>query len=465
MVETTIFKCPACGAPLELPSGKSIMKCTYCNNSVVVPNALTTTEIGGSESLGGVIKSLQRGNKVEAIQIFRELTGADLSQARFVVDAIEQGKAVEITDLLMSELAGGRSLGELDAEGRIPPSKLDQAQETFLGKPYQAQQPRRHNSLALFMAVIGLLIAGVLFAVFFNLRSQGTSGDTSSIIEQILPSPTPSFANPVLSFGEEGMGAGMLNDPRAIGVDRNGNIYVGDYSDGRIQIFDAQGNFLKLINLGSYNYIASLVVAPDGTFFACASGKILHFDSYGEELKTPIYATPSNTSNYFENIALGADGSLYATAGQETIFRFAQDGTINLTIQDAFKSVTNDSELDMHLAVDGLRNIYVLGTFNNIVLKYSPEGKYLDRFGGETQHPAEGVDPGRFQAPDTLAVDGYGRIYVSDIWGIQVFDANGQYLDFFKIDGVAFGMAFGLENDLYIASSTPKILKYQIQKP
>jgi len=58
-----------------------------------------------------------------------------------------------------------------------------------------------------------------------------------------------SFANPLLSFGEEGTGAGMLNDPRSVGVDRSGNIYVGDYSDGRIQIFDAQGNFQTSVRM------------------------------------------------------------------------------------------------------------------------------------------------------------------------------------------------------------------------
>ena len=48
----------------------------------------------------------------------------------------------------------------------------------------------------------------------------------------------------MLSFGEEGTGPGMLKDPRAIGVDRNGNIYVADYSDGRIQIFDPQDHLV-----------------------------------------------------------------------------------------------------------------------------------------------------------------------------------------------------------------------------
>jgi sugar lactone lactonase YvrE len=66
---------------------------------------------------------------------------------------------------------------------------------------------------------------------------------------------------------------------------------------------------------------------------------------------------------------------------------------------------------------------------------------------------------------DAIAVDGYGRIFVSDIWGIQMFGSDGQYLDFLKIEGVAFGMAFDLQNNLYIASNAGKVFKYEIEKP
>jgi hypothetical protein len=46
-----------------------------------------------------------------------------------------------------------------------------------------------------------------------------------------------------------------------------------------------------------------------------------------------------------------------------------------------------------------------------------------------------------------------------------MFANNGQYLDFLDIEGVAFGMAFDLQNNLYIASNAGKVLKYEIVKP
>jgi hypothetical protein len=46
-----------------------------------------------------------------------------------------------------------------------------------------------------------------------------------------------------------------------------------------------------------------------------------------------------------------------------------------------------------------------------------------------------------------------------------MFGSDGQHLDFLKIEGVAFGMAFDLQNNLYIASNAGKVFKYKIEKP
>jgi len=117
--------------------------------------------------------------------------------------------------------------------------------------------------------------------------------------------------------------------------------------------------------------------------------------------------------------------------------------------------VTENSELDTRVAIDGLGNIFALGTFNTAVFKFSPEGKYLNRFGGD------GDQPGQFRAPEAIAVDGQGRVYVSDFKGIQVFDGAGRYLDLIKVDGFPFGMTFNDRNELFVATGK-KIIKYEV---
>ncbi len=52
---------------------------------------------------------------------------------------------------------------------------------------------------------------------------------------------------------------------------------------------------------------------------------------------------------------------------RDDIVRFNAQGQVVRTIRAAISSVTEESELDTHVAVDGLGNIYALGTFSNAV--------------------------------------------------------------------------------------------------
>ncbi len=49
------------------------------------------------------------------------------------------------------------------------------------------------------------------------------------------------------SFGEPGTGQGQFNTPHTIAADKDGNVYVGDRGNGRIQVFDHSGKFLHMI--------------------------------------------------------------------------------------------------------------------------------------------------------------------------------------------------------------------------
>jgi DNA-binding beta-propeller fold protein YncE len=53
----------------------------------------------------------------------------------------------------------------------------------------------------------------------------------------------------VKSWGEKGTGPGQFRLPHAIAVDRNNHVYVGDRSNRRIQVFDADGKFLRMFSI------------------------------------------------------------------------------------------------------------------------------------------------------------------------------------------------------------------------
>ena len=53
----------------------------------------------------------------------------------------------------------------------------------------------------------------------------------------------------VKSWGSKGTAPGQFVIPHAIAIDRNNNIYVGDRSNHRIQVFDTEGKFLRMFSI------------------------------------------------------------------------------------------------------------------------------------------------------------------------------------------------------------------------
>ena len=51
--------------------------------------------------------------------------------------------------------------------------------------------------------------------------------------------------NWIKSWGEPGDGPGQFNIPHSIATDAQGNVYVADRGNRRIQVFDGEGKFLE----------------------------------------------------------------------------------------------------------------------------------------------------------------------------------------------------------------------------
>ena len=51
----------------------------------------------------------------------------------------------------------------------------------------------------------------------------------------------------IMSVGVSGEGPGELKRPSGVAVDRQGVIYVADWGNERVQIFDAEGKFIRLL--------------------------------------------------------------------------------------------------------------------------------------------------------------------------------------------------------------------------
>ena len=301
------------------------------------------------------------------------------------------------------------------------------------------------------VAFVSVLVTGVVgFYAFHSYYSASTNArrsvgvsNTKNALAPSKPSG-PDYAQPELSFGSEGIGPGNFKDARSIAVDADGHIYVGEYEGGRIQVFDPAGKFLTQWVADRRMPLRGMAADRRGTLYVVQSGGIKRYEgATGKELGTLA-------SGGYDDAAATADGGIVAFSWQsrDDIVRLDSSARVTRVIRAAISGQTDRSELNARVACDGLGQIYALGTFNDAVFKFSPEGKFLTQFGGD------GDQPGQFRAPDAIAVDSQGRVYVGDFKGVQVFDANGRYLELIKVKGAASGMVFNDRDELFVVART-----------
>ena len=194
-------------------------------------------------------------------------------------------------------------------------------------------------------------------------------------------------------WGSNGSGNEQFTNPRAITVSPQGQVYVVDSGNHRIQVFDQNGTFLK--NWGSTDQSA--------------------IDYFGEPW----------------GIAISGDGKVYISdTWNHRVLIFNEDGEYQSQF-GAFADTQGDPNGTpgsfwgpRDILIDGEGNLYISDTGNKRIQKFSPDGEFLGLWGGG------GVIEGRFEEPVGLAVDSLGNLYVADAWNqrIQKFDSDFNYV-------------------------------------
>ena len=228
-------------------------------------------------------------------------------------------------------------------------------------------------------------------------------------------------------------------------LDAQGRIYVGEYSGGRVQVFDASGKFLNQWTADAKMPLRGLTADRRGNVYVVQKGSITRYEgATGKPLGTV------GAGGGFDDVTATPDGGLVAFARrpQDNLLRIDSSGQVRQVIEKAVSGQTDRSELSIRVAADGVGNVYGLGQFNDAVFKFSSDGRFVTKFGGD------GDEPGQFRAPSAIAVDNQGRVYVADFKGVQVFDQNGRYLDLIKVKGAASGLAFNDRGELFVVART-----------
>jgi DNA-directed RNA polymerase subunit RPC12/RpoP len=455
---TQLFQCPSCNAPLEYDGVKSLVGCPYCGNNVIVPETLrprskhTSGDDEGSSGtpfpkrdIMNVLQTIQQmarnGQKIQAIRLFRDAFGATLEEARSAVESLAAGNTINPPPISAPF-------------GRV---YRQNPQQVLLS--YEQPAGRGCWRAIVWLVIIGVIIATiVIFAAPAMLFRAVTpqippiiDGIRSEIEIPLLPSatPTPGFAISLGQFGSEGVGPGRFNDARGIALSNDGRVYVSEYSTGRIQVFEEDGTFVTQWTIPDASYINNIAVDRNGVLVAPIGGRLQEFAANNGQ---PFGAIAiSEVEDAQDTIHAMPDGG-WLTVLDDDIVRLNSASDEVLRISDAFANATGSPEMLPIVAADGLGNIYALGRFANVILKFDADGRYITRFGGRA---AAGEDaPGTLNAPYSIAVDGDGRVLVGDIFGIQVFDGDGRFQGIIDTEGFPFGVAvhddgriFAIERD------------------
>lgn len=436
MAET--FKCPSCAAPLEF-EGKPMQKCPFCGSSVIVPSEMfyppagrhanvdLSSLTGRALKIAEIQREIQRGNKINAIKIFRETFGTSLKEAKDAVEAMERGESVDISGMQV------QTHNVIDL--RNNPEALDVVKKAGFAIG---------GSILGTVLLVTLFIVGMIVAIFYftfssvnrhlsTLPTPGSRGNTT------VATPTPD-AEEVLKFGGEGTGAGKFKDNRHVAVDGRGYMYSADYSGGRIQVFDAEGKFVTQWIAEAGMNLYDMAADRKGNVFIANNRGVSMFEGETGKLLN------KSDSYYIQGMARALDGKLIVSMGRGLAILGPDLKTVQ-EFKDASERASTTGNF-REIAVDGNNNIYALDSHNGDICKFSGDGKFLNRI------------PTGTSSPNGIAIAPSGRIFVSDVSNILVFDENGQKIKSFKATQ-AFGMAFNDAGELFVASR-PYVVKYKL---
>jgi uncharacterized protein (TIGR03663 family) len=194
--------------------------------------------------------------------------------------------------------------------------------------------------------------------------------------------PTVKTEGTQMVIGSPGSAPGQLAQPADVAFDAQGNIYVADTNNNRIQKYDAQGKFVALAGGFTSPDVTmtqpwSMTVAADGTVFVADTWdhKIIKLDSDLKKVKE-----------------WGGGGQVDAGGDPKKLFG------------------------PREIVLNAAGNLLVSDTGNNRIIEYTQDGDVVRQFG------AKGSSGGalEFQEPVSIVTDASGDMWIADFWNKRI---------------------------------------------
>lgn len=232
---------------------------------------------------------------------------------------------------------------------------------------------------------------------------------------------------PVQVIGGSGNRDGRFVKCRAVTVDASGTSYIIDRT-GRIQVFDADGNYLRGwaipdISKGTpedveidrkgnllvtdTHFARILVYSPDGVL-------LRQWGGWGKEPGQFIYPV---------GLATDADNHVYVAeyGGNDRIQKFDEQGNL-ITVWGAFGEAEGQFQRPEDLCVDAQGRVFVADSCNHRIQVFTGEGKFLAAWG------TVGDGAGAMRYPYDVECDGSGGLVVCEYGNhrVQQFSVEGR---------------------------------------
>jgi len=260
----------------------------------------------------------------------------------------------------------------------------------------------------------------------------------------------------ITQWGGFGLDKGKFDRPYGIAIDNNGNVYVTEMNNARVQKFDTSGKYIAIwygpggekihrtktkqvsydkpdnnfgVNRINFYNPSGIAVDNEGFVYVVDSGNhscekfgsggslISKWGDYGEN---PVsFSTPMG-------VAADSNGNIYVTDStslSDCIKKFDTQGDF-LT---GWCTMTKGSEnlgAPSGLCTDKSGNLYIADAEYGRIVKCDPDGKFLRYYG------SSGNGKMQFNSPEGVTVDNTGNIYVSDTGNNRVveFDQSGNLI-------------------------------------
>ncbi|MFN2434336.1 MAG: 6-bladed beta-propeller [Nitrososphaeraceae archaeon] len=261
-------------------------------------------------------------------------------------------------------------------------------------------------------------------------------GDIESPIE--VPTSLDKGFTFVNMWGSFGKGNGRFDGQNDVDP-LNGRVYVADYANHRIQVFDTKGNYVTKWGTygeenGQIHKASALTVVPSGNIYLSDqfNYRIQEFTSNGTFVTT--WGTKGEGDGQFLHPhvpGVDSEGNVYVSDRDlANVQKFTGDGKF---IMKWSEEGSNDGQLSKpeSVVIDSKDNVYVADFGNHRIQKFTKDGEFILKWG------SKGIENGEFNGPAGLSIDRNDNIYITDRNNnrIQVFTDNGTFLTKFGTEG------------------------------